>query len=58
MKLIKTKKVSNFLSKLEGSLHKIKPPPMVSLSRGDDPNEVKARLKMWAQAVALASASR
>ena len=50
--------MSNFLSKLEGSLHKIKPPPMVSLSRGDDPNEVKARLKMWAQAVALASASR
>ncbi|KAG2332015.1 hypothetical protein Bca52824_003195 [Brassica carinata] len=27
-------------------------------SPGDDPKEVKARLKMWAQAVALASASR
>ncbi|XP_010506715.1 PREDICTED: uncharacterized protein LOC104783280 [Camelina sativa] len=27
-------------------------------SPGDDPKEIKARLKMWAQAVALASASR
>ncbi|KAG8045258.1 hypothetical protein GUJ93_ZPchr0008g12233 [Zizania palustris] len=27
-------------------------------SPGDDPNDVKARLKVWAQAVALASASR
>ncbi|KAF2324980.1 hypothetical protein GH714_022060 [Hevea brasiliensis] len=27
-------------------------------SPGDDPREVKARLKVWAQAVALASASR
>uniref|UniRef100_A0A1J3FL23 Uncharacterized protein n=1 Tax=Noccaea caerulescens TaxID=107243 RepID=A0A1J3FL23_NOCCA len=27
-------------------------------SPGDDPKDVKARLKMWAQAVALASASR
>lgn len=25
---------------------------------GDDPRDVKARLKVWAQAVALASASR
>jgi hypothetical protein len=25
---------------------------------GDDPKDVKARLKVWAQAVALASASR
>ena len=25
---------------------------------GDDPRDVKARLKVWAQAVAMASASR
>jgi hypothetical protein len=30
----------------------------VDLMTGDDPKDVKARLKVWAQAVALASASR
>ena len=30
----------------------------VAVETGDDPMDVKARLKVWAQAVALASASR
>jgi len=30
----------------------------VAVETGDDPKDVKARLKVWAQAVALASASR
>jgi hypothetical protein len=30
----------------------------LNFGTGDDPKEVKARLKMWAQAVALTSASR